>query len=101
MTKQRAEAEEIIYRVLDEIEKTQGTHINSDYYRQIFSTMSDDDFMKFFKRSLVAVLVAAMLLPMGIVVSFADELGDNWVTMAAKYSGSYFSRTFPMSKIMF
>lgn len=52
MTKQRAEAEELIYKVLDEIEKTQGTHINSDYYRQIFSTMSDDDFIKFFKRRL-------------------------------------------------
>ena len=47
--------------------------------------------MKFFKRLLVVVLTAAMLLPLGIVSTFADELGDNWTTMAAKYSSSTYN----------
>ena len=50
--KQREQAEELIYKVFDEIEKTQKTHINSDYYRQIFSKMSNDEFENFFKRRL-------------------------------------------------
>ncbi|MBQ7160879.1 MAG: S-layer homology domain-containing protein [Clostridia bacterium] len=42
--------------------------------------------MKNFKRLLASVLVVLMLLPMGIVTSFADELDENWTTMSAKYS---------------
>ena len=50
--KQREEAEALIYKVLDETEKTQKTHINSDYYRQLFAKMSDKEFEEFFKRRL-------------------------------------------------
>lgn len=49
MTKQRQQAEELIYKVLDTADKT---HTNSDYYKKIFSTMSDDDFKEFCKRRL-------------------------------------------------
>lgn len=49
MTKQRKEAEELIYRVFDAVDKT---HSNSDYYKKIFANMSDEDFMKFCKRRL-------------------------------------------------
>lgn len=49
MTKQRKEAEELIYKVLDAADTT---HTNSDYYKQIFAKMSDEDFMKFCKRRL-------------------------------------------------
>ena len=52
MTKQREEAENLIYETLDRVEKSQGTHINSDYYRNLFSKMSDKDFYEFFKRRL-------------------------------------------------
>lgn len=49
MSKQREEAESLIYRVLDAADKTKT---NSDYYRKIFANMSDDDFMNFCKRRL-------------------------------------------------
>lgn len=49
MTRQRQEAEELIYRVFDEADKT---HTNSDYYKKLFATMTDADFMEFCKRRL-------------------------------------------------
>lgn len=49
MTKQRQEAEELIYKIYDTIDKS---HTNSDYYRKIFSSMSDADFKKFCERRL-------------------------------------------------
>ena len=49
MTEQRQKAEALIYQVLDAADKTKT---NSDYYKKLFSTMSDDDFMKFCKRRL-------------------------------------------------
>lgn len=44
---QREEAENLIYKVFDAAED--GTHMNSDYYRGIFSKMNDDQFYNFFK----------------------------------------------------
>jgi len=49
MNKQREKAEKLIYDVLDAADKT---HTNSDYYKKIFATMSDNDFMAFCKRRL-------------------------------------------------
>ena len=49
MTKQRLEAEMLIYKVLEQAE--QGT-VNSDYYKQLFSKMSDAEFKKFCERRL-------------------------------------------------
>lgn len=49
MTPQRQKAEELIYSVLD---KADRTHTNSEYYRQIFDRMSDEEFVKFFRRRL-------------------------------------------------
>lgn len=49
MTKQRKEAEELIYKVFDALDSSKT---NSDYYRQIFSKMSDDEFKKFCERRL-------------------------------------------------
>lgn len=49
MSKQREQAEDLIYRTLDAVDKTKT---NSDYYRKIFANMSDDDFMTFCKRRL-------------------------------------------------
>ena len=49
MTKQRQQAEELIYKTLDAVDTT---HTNSDYYKKIFATMSDEDFTNFFKRRL-------------------------------------------------
>lgn len=49
MSKQREEAESLIYRVLDAVDKTKT---NSDYYRKLFANMSDEDFMNFCKRRL-------------------------------------------------
>ena len=49
MNKQREQAEELVYKVMDAMDKT---HTNSDYYKKIFSNMSDEDFMKFCKRRL-------------------------------------------------
>ena len=46
---QRLEAEKLIYDVLDKVDQT---HTNSDYYRKLFSKMSDDQFYKFFQRRL-------------------------------------------------
>lgn len=45
--KQRKEAENLIYESMDIIDKSKT---NSDYYRQIFSTMSDAQFWKFFHK---------------------------------------------------
>ena len=45
----RIQAEELIYKVFDAVDTTKT---NSDYYRKIFSSMSDDDFYKFCKRRL-------------------------------------------------
>ena len=47
--KTRQEIETIIYNVFDTIDKSKT---NSDYYRRLFSTMSDDDFYHFFERRL-------------------------------------------------
>ena len=49
MTKQRQEAETLIYKVMDAADKTKT---NSDYYRKLFATMSDEDFLNFCKRRL-------------------------------------------------
>ena len=47
--KQREEAESLIYRVMDAADVT---HTNSDYYRKLFSSMSDGEFEKFCSRRL-------------------------------------------------
>lgn len=49
MNPQREKAEELIYKVLDTVDKTKT---NSDYYKQIFANMSDKDFEEFCKRRL-------------------------------------------------
>lgn len=49
MTKQRQEAEMLIYKVLETVE--QGT-VNSDYYKALFSKMNDDEFKQFCSRRL-------------------------------------------------
>ena len=49
MTKQREQAEMLIYNTFDKADKT---HSNSDYYRSLFAKMSDEDFIKFCKRRL-------------------------------------------------
>ena len=49
MNAKRQKAEELIYKVLDAADTT-GT--NSDYYKNLFSTMSDKDFEEFCKRRL-------------------------------------------------
>lgn len=49
MNAKRQQAEELIYKVLEKAEH--GT-VNSDYYKQLFSSMSDDEFIEFFKRRL-------------------------------------------------
>lgn len=49
MNKQRQQAEELIYKIYDTVDPSKT---NSDYYRKIFATMSDDDFTKFCKRRL-------------------------------------------------
>ena len=43
---QREQAEQLIYSVLDSIDPSKT---NSDYYRNIFSSMDDDQFYQFFK----------------------------------------------------
>ena len=45
----RREIEELIYKVYDTIDKT---HTNSDYYKEFFSKMTDEQFFEFFKRRL-------------------------------------------------
>ena len=47
--KDRQEIEELIYKVYDTIDKT---HTNSEYYKNIFSKMNDEEFYKFFERRL-------------------------------------------------
>jgi hypothetical protein len=49
MNKKRKEAEELIYKVFDTVDKTKT---NSDYYKQIFANMTDEQFMEFCKRRL-------------------------------------------------
>lgn len=49
MNKQREQAEELIYKIFDTVDKT---HTNSDYYKQLFANMSDNDFKEFCKRRL-------------------------------------------------
>ena len=49
MNAKRQKAEELIYKVFDAVDKT---HTNSDYYKKLFSSMSDSDFEKFCKRRL-------------------------------------------------
>ena len=50
MTKQRQQAEALIYDILDKVEGR--TTINSDYYKQLFSKMSDKEFKEFCSRRL-------------------------------------------------
>ena len=47
MNKKREECEELIYRVMDKLDKTKS---NSEKYREIFRNMSDDEFVEFLKR---------------------------------------------------
>jgi hypothetical protein len=49
MNKKRQQAEELIYKVFDTVDKSKT---NSDYYRKIFSSMSDEEFKKFCERRL-------------------------------------------------
>lgn len=49
MTKQRQEAEALIYKTFDAVDKT---HTNSDYYRKLFANMDDKQFEDFCKRRL-------------------------------------------------
>ena len=49
MNQKRQQAEELIYKIYDTVDPTKT---NSDYYRKIFATMTDDDFVKFCKRRL-------------------------------------------------
>lgn len=49
MNANRQKAEELIYKIYDTVDPSKT---NSDYYRKIFATMSDQDFMKFCKRRL-------------------------------------------------
>ena len=46
---QRMQCEKLIYDVLDKLDPS---HTNSDYYREIFSKMSDNDFYHFFEKRL-------------------------------------------------
>lgn len=46
---QRDEAETLIYKLLDKVDPT---HTNSDYYREIFSKMNNNQFYNFFTRRL-------------------------------------------------
>lgn len=45
----RAKAEKLIYDVLDAADVT---HTNSDYYKEVFGKMSDEEFYKFFSKKL-------------------------------------------------
>ena len=49
MTPQRKKAEELIYQVMDKLDKNQ---YNSSYYKELFSKMSDAQFIKFCKKQL-------------------------------------------------
>lgn len=46
---QRKQIEDMLYKILDQIDHT---HTNSDYYRNIFASMSNDEFYHFFQRRL-------------------------------------------------
>lgn len=48
-TKQREEAEFLIYKVMDKVDPS---HTNSDYYRELFSKMDNNKFYHFFERRL-------------------------------------------------
>ena len=52
MNAKRKKAEELIYSVMDGLEKSLGSTANSDYYKQIFASMTDEDFYEFCKRRL-------------------------------------------------
>lgn len=45
----RKEIEDLVYQVYDEVDHT---HTNSDYYRNLFSSMTDNEFYNFLKRRL-------------------------------------------------
>lgn len=47
--KKRKEIEELIYKVFDTVD---STHTNSDYYRNIFSSMSNNEFYHFIEKRL-------------------------------------------------
>ena len=47
--KQREDAEILIYKVLDTVDPSQT---NSDYYKNIFKDMTDEQFFRFFKKRL-------------------------------------------------
>jgi hypothetical protein len=49
MNKKRQQAEELIYKIYDTVDKT---HTNSDYYKALFAKMSDEEFTEFCKRRL-------------------------------------------------
>lgn len=49
MNKSRQKAEELVYKVMDELDHTGS---NSEYYKALFAKMSDEDFMKFCKKDL-------------------------------------------------
>lgn len=49
MTAQRKKAEELIYAVMDKLDKDE---YNSSYYKTLFAKMSDEQFMRFCKRDL-------------------------------------------------
>ena len=49
MNQKRQQAEDLIYKIYDTVDPSKT---NSDYYRKIFATMSDNDFAKFCKRRL-------------------------------------------------
>lgn len=49
MTPQRKKAEELIYTVMDKLDKDE---YNSSYYKALFAKMSDEQFMRFCKKDL-------------------------------------------------
>ena len=49
MNKKRQQAEELIYNVMDALDKNE---YNSSYYKGIFAKMDDDEFIKFCQRNL-------------------------------------------------
>ena len=49
MNEKRQQAEELIYKIYDTVDPSKT---NSDYYRKIFATMTDADFVKFCERRL-------------------------------------------------
>lgn len=49
MNKQRAEAERVVYDTMDALDPTKS---NSEYYKGLFAEMTDEQFLKFVKKSL-------------------------------------------------